>query len=418
MANHTITGRIYGEGDVVDIEINSDTGKIDNISPSSDVTNPNIILPGLVDLHVHLREPGQERSETIETGAKAAAAGGFTCVFAMANTIPVTDTAPAVERSARIGEDLGICEIRPIGAVTQGLNGEKLAELAAMADSKAKVRVFSDDGKCVHDPLLMRRALEYSKLFDGVIAQHSQDPRLTEGAQMNEGAVSSELGLQGWPAVAEESIIARDILLAQLTGAKLHICHLSTKNSVEIVRFAKSKGINVTAEVTPHHLMLTQEMLREYNPRYKVNPPLRSDEDIAALKEGLKDGTIDIIATDHAPHALELKYCNFQDSAFGMTGLETSLRVAQKALVDEGYLSWRDIARVMCETPARIGQVTDTQARPIAQGELANLCLYNPSVSSEIIPEEQLTRSTNTPFKRFTLPGQVVSTFYRGVQTH
>ncbi|MDR1448124.1 MAG: dihydroorotase [Candidatus Ancillula sp.] len=410
-----IKGRLYGE-ETVSIEFNKTTGIIERIYPLDENCN-NIILPGLVDLHTHLREPGNERSETILTGSKAAAAGGYTCVHAMANTTPTQDTASAVDKTFLRGKEIGLVEVRPVGAVTKGLNGEKLAELGLMATSRSKVRVFSDDGKCVHNSLLMRRALEYVKAFGGVIAQHAQDPLLTQDSQMNEGLLSGHLGLQGWPAVAEESIIARDILLAKTTGGNLHICHLSTRNSVEIVRFAKSKGIKVTAEVTPHHLTLTEQELVEYNPRYKVNPPLRTLDDITALREGVADGTIDVVATDHAPHAQEFKYCNFQDSAFGMTGLETAISAVQSSLVDTGYISWRDVARIMSEVPAKIGQVKN-QGEEIKVGKHANLVLYNPMVKRDIDPAQQQTASENTPFKHHKLPGVVVETYYNGKQTY
>ncbi|MGZ4633233.1 MAG: dihydroorotase, partial [Actinomycetes bacterium] len=252
-----------------------------------------VALPGLVDLHTHLREPGREDAETVETGTAAAALGGFTAVHARANTDPVADTAGVVEQVWRLGREAGHCDVHPVGAVTVGLGGEQLAELGAMADSAARVRVFSDDGKCVSDAVLMRRALEYVKAFGGVIAQHAQEPRLTENAQMNEGELSGVLGLTGWPAVAEEAIIARDCLLAAHVGSRLHICHVSTAGSVEILRWAKSKGWNVTAEVSPHHLLLTDELARTYDPLYKVNPPLRTGDDVAALRAALADGTID-----------------------------------------------------------------------------------------------------------------------------
>ncbi|CAM5237866.1 Dihydroorotase [Streptomyces aurantiogriseus] len=274
-----------------------------------------VLLPGLVDLHTHLREPGREDSETVLTGTRAAASGGYTAVFAMANTFPVADTAGVVEQVYRLGQEHGYCDVQPIGAVTVGLEGRKLAELGAMHESAAGVTVFSDDGKCVDDAVIMRRALEYVKAFGGVVAQHAQEPRLTEGAQMNEGVVSAELGLGGWPAVAEESIIARDVLLAEHVGSRVHICHLSTAGSVEIVRWAKSRGIDVTAEVTPHHLLLTDELVRTYNPVYKVNPPLRTERDVLALREALADGTIDIVATDHAPHPHEDKDCEWAAAA-------------------------------------------------------------------------------------------------------
>src|SRR5207302_974521 len=292
-----------------------------------------VALPGLVDLHTHLREPGREDAETVETGSLAAALGGFTAVHAMANTEPVADVAGVVEQVWRLGVEAGHCDVRPVGAVTIGLRGEQLAELGAMADSAARVRVFSDDGKCVHDPLLMRRALEYVKAFDGVIAQHAQDPALTDGAQMNEGVQSGRLGLAGWPAVAEEAVIARDCLLAAHVGSRVHFCHVSTAGSVEIVRWAKRKGWNVTAEVTPHHLLLTDDVVASYDPVFKVNPPLRGSEDVEALRDALADGTIDAVATDHAPHALEDKETEWAAAAFGMTGLETALSVVAAAMV-------------------------------------------------------------------------------------
>ena len=296
-----------------------------------------IALPGLVDLHTHLREPGSEQSETVLTGSRAAARGGFTGVFAMANTSPVQDTAGVVEQVLALGEQAGYVTVQPIGAVTVGLAGERLAELGAMASSRARVRVFSDDGFCVADPLLMRRALEYVKAFDGVVAQHAQEPRLTEKAQMNEGALSGELGLTGWPAVAEESIIARDVLLAEHVGSRLHVCHVSTAGSVDVIRWAKARGIQVTAEVTPHHLLLTEELVVGYDARFKVNPPLRRREDVEALRAGLADGTIDIVATDHAPHPVEAKDCEWDAAANGMVGLESALSVVHASVIANGH---------------------------------------------------------------------------------
>ncbi|MFT4307322.1 MAG: dihydroorotase, partial [Microbacterium sp.] len=337
-----------------------------------------VALPGLVDLHTHLREPGYEASETILTGSQAGAAGGFAALFAMPNTSPVADTAGVVEQELALGEAAGYATVQPIGAVTVGQKGERLAELGAMARSRARVRVFSDDGSCVWDPLIMRRALEYVKAFDGVVAQHAQDPRLTEGAQMNEGTVSAELGLAGWPAVAEESIIARDVLLAEHVGSRLHVCHLSTAGSVDIIRWAKRRGVNVTAEVTPHHLLLTEELARGYDARFKVNPPLRRDEDVRAVREGLADGTIDIVATDHAPHPHESKACEWAAAANGMVGLESALRVVQQACVDTGLLTWADVARVMSRTPARIGRLAG-HGRPLRAGEPAHLALHDPA---------------------------------------
>lgn len=375
-----------------------------------------IALPGLVDLHTHLREPGREDAETVLTGTRAAARGGYTCVFAMANTEPVADTAGVVEQVFRLGQESGYCDVQPIGAVTVGLAGGQLSELGAMAESAASVRVFSDDGKCVSDPLLMRRALEYVKAFDGVIAQHSQEPRLTEGAQMNEGALSGELGLTGWPAVAEEAIIARDVLLAEHVGSRLHVCHLSTRGSVDIVRWAKSRGIDVTCEVTPHHLLLDEDLVRSYDPIYKVNPPLRSADDVLAVREGLADGTIDIVATDHAPHPMEDKECEWDVAAFGMLGLETALSIVQKTMVDTGALGWDQVAEKMSATPARIGRVSG-QGRPIAVGEPANIVLYDPTATRTIDPTDTASLSRNTPYRGLELPGRVVATYLRGRAT-
>lgn len=375
-----------------------------------------IALPGLVDLHTHLREPGQEDAETVETGTQAAALGGYTAVFAMANSKPVADTAGVVEQVLELGKDSGWVKVQPIGAVTQGLKGEKLSEMGAMADSRAQVRVFSDDGMCVWDPALMRRALEYVKTFNGVIAQHAQEPRLTEHAQMNEGKVSAELGLAGWPAVAEESIIARDVLLAEHVNSRLHICHLSTKGSVEIVRWAKERGINVTAEVTPHHLLLTDELVRTYDPVYKVNPPLRTEEDVMALRQAVADGIIDIIGTDHAPHPLEAKDCEWACAANGMTGLEQALSIVQKTLVDTGLISWSRVAEIMSSKPAEIGLASD-QGRPLAEGEFANIVLIDPQAERIINPEEQATKGKNNPYRSMHVPGAVRATFFEGHPT-
>ncbi|MDR3068795.1 MAG: dihydroorotase [Cellulomonas sp.] len=375
-----------------------------------------VLLPGLVDLHTHLREPGREDAETVASGSRAAALGGFTCVHAMANTSPVADTAGVVEQVWQLGRDAGYVDVRPVGAVTVGLAGERLAELGAMAQSHAAVRVFSDDGRCVADPVVMRRALEYAKAFDAVVAQHAQEPQLTATAQMHEGVVSAELGLAGWPAVAEEAIIARDVLLAEHVGSRLHVLHLSTAGSVEIVRWAKGRGIDVTAEATPHHLYLTDELVRGYDPIFKVNPPLRTAEDVAAVRAGLADGTIDAVGTDHAPHPREDKDCEWAAAAFGMTGLETALSVVQAAMVDTGRMTWADVARVMSFEPARIGRVAD-QGRPIAVGEPANLTLVDPAARRTVVPGEQATASVNTPFAGMELPGKVVATFLHGRPT-
>lgn len=370
------------------------------------------ILPGFVDLHTHLREPGFEQSETVLTGTQSAALGGFTAVHAMANTSPVADNLAVVELVRNLGIRAGYCDVFPVGAVTKGIAGAQLADLASMANSQAAVRVFSDDGKCVSDALVMRSALEYTKAFGGVIAQHAQEPTLTVDAQMNEGAVSAKLGLKGWPAMAEESIIARDVLLAEHTGGRLHICHLSTAGSVEVIRWAKSRGINVTAEVTPHHLLLTEDMLEGYDTRYKVNPPLRKESDVMALRQALVDGTIDIIATDHAPHSVELKDCEWSSAAFGMVGLETAASIAQLVLIETGQSNWQRMAEVLSHKPAEIG-CDANQGESIVVGSNANLVLIDAGAERNIAPTNA-SKSQNNPFAGLKLPGVVVHTIYRG----
>jgi len=373
-----------------------------------------VALPGLVDLHTHLRQPGMDHAETVLSGSRAAAAGGFTAVFAMANTQPVADSVGITDLVYRLGREAGYVDVRPIGAVTKGLAGEELAGIAGMANGRAAVRVFSDDGHCVSDSLVMRRALEYVSTFGGVIAQHAQDPQLTEGSQINEGALSSRLGLTGWPAVAEEAIIARDILLAEYTGARLHICHLSTRGSVQIVRDAKARGARVTAEVTPHHLLLTEDLTAGYDPLFKVNPPLRSDDDVLAVREGVADGTIDIVATDHAPHPSESKDCAFGEAAFGMLGLETALSVIQHSLVDSGLIDWSRVATILSSTPAQIGQLAGYDA-PLQVGSPAHLTLVDPTASHT--GEMRYTASSNNPYLGRSLPGRVMHTFYSGRAT-
>jgi dihydroorotase len=406
------------DGTIQDIQVKDDkivaVGKSLDASEAIDCSGL-IALPGFVDLHTHLREPGFEQSETVLTGTQSAALGGFTAVHAMANTMPVADTAGVVEQVASLGKEAGYADVYPIGAVTVGLEGKQLAELGAMANSKAQVRVFSDDGKCVHDPVIMRRALEYVKAFDGVIAQHAQEPRLTEGAQMHEGAVSAELGLTGWPSVAEESIIARDVLLAEHVDSRIHICHLSTRGSVEIVRWAKARGIKITAEVTPHHLLLTDELARSYDAVYKVNPPLRTADDVAALREALIDGTIDIIATDHAPHPIEAKDCEWNAAAFGMLGLETAASIAQEVLIDSGKSDWNRFTQVLSSNPARIAGDSQ-QGQEIQAGSFANIVLIDPKVKRKVVAESA-SKSVNSPYVGLELPGKVIHTIYRGYFT-
>ncbi len=376
-----------------------------------------VVLPGLVDLHTHLREPGREDAETVLSGSSAGVKGGFTAVSAMANTSPVADTAGVVEQVYRLGQEAGLLDVFPIGAVTQGLKGESLSEIGAMADSVARVRVFSDDGNCVSDPLVMRRALEYIKKFGGVIAQHAQDPRMTIGSQMNEGEISARLGLKGWPAVAEEAIIARDVLLADHVKSRLHICHLTTAGGVEIIRWAKARGIDVTAEVTPHHLLLTDDLASSYDPVYKVNPPLRTESDVHALREALADGTIDIVATDHAPHPTESKECEWQEAAFGMLGLETALSIVQKTMIDTGLMNWVQVADRMSIAPARIGGY-ENHGQPLIVGSIANLVVINPTQKWTVDRDLVLSKSSNTPYHGHELPGVITHTFFKGEATY
>ena len=372
-----------------------------------------IALPGFVDLHTHLREPGREDTETIDSGSAAAALGGYTAVFAMANTDPVADNAVIVEHVWRRGREAGLVDVHPVGAVTVGLAGERLAELGTMAASQAQVRMFSDDGHCVADPLLMRRALEYSTALDVVIAQHAEEPRLTVGAQAHEGEHAARLGLAGWPAAAEEAIIARDCLLARQTGARLHICHVSTAGAAELLRWAKAQGITVSAEVTPHHLLLDDERLATYDPVNKVNPPLRTAADAKVLRAALAEGVLDCVATDHAPHAAQDKDCEWAAARPGMLGLQTALSVVVETMVRPGLLDWRGVARVMSERPAEIVGLTD-QGRPIEPGEPANLVLVDPDATWTVRGAELASIAANTPYEGMTLPGRVVTTLLRG----
>lgn len=374
-----------------------------------------VALPGLVDVHTHLREPGREDAETVASGTSAAALGGYTAVHAMANTDPVADTAGVVEQVWRLGWAGGRCEVRPVGAVSVGTQGQQLAELGAMASSPAGVRLFSDDGRCVADPLLMRRALEYVRLFDGAVAQHAQEPRLTQDAQMHEGEVAATLGLTGWPAVAEDMIVARDCLLAAHVGSRLHVCHVSTAGSAETVRWAKAQGYQVTAEVTPHHLLFSEETAYGYDPVYKVNPPLRSRTDVVALREALADGTIDAVATDHAPHAVEDKETEWAVAASGVAGLETALSVVQHTMVDTGLLDWSGVADRMSRRPARIGGVSGYGA--LEPGNPGNITLVDPESHGSVDPAMFGSKARNCPYSGMVLPGRVVATFLRGEPT-
>jgi len=379
-----------------------------------------VALPGLVDLHTHLREPGREDAETVATGTVAAARGGFTAVLAMANTSPVTDTAEAAEHllALALGGSVAAAQVVPVGAVSKGLAGEELAELGLMARSAARTRVFSDDGRCVADARLMRRALEYVRAFDGVVAQHAQDPRLAgPDACCHEGEVSGRLGLPGWPAVAEAGIVARDVGLAELTRSRLHVCHVSTAETVDVLRWAKQRGVAVTAEVTPHHLLLTVDELLGYDPTYKVNPPLRRAEDVAALREALADGTIDVVATDHAPHARHDKEHAFVDAASGMVGLETALGVVVETMVRPGALGWREVATRMSSGPAHIARLAE-QGRPLVVGEPANLVLVDPERRTTVDRDASASLSRNNPWHGRDLPDPVVATWWRGRATY
>ena len=422
-SNFLLTGLTLPDGTASDLQIaNGVITAIGKTLPKkSDVQvvdlQGSVVLPGLVDLHTHLREPGKEDAETVLSGSMAAAKGGYVAISAMANTSPVADTAGVVEQVYALGQSAGFVDVFPIGAVTQGLAGEALSEIGAMADSNARVRVFSDDGNCVHDPLVMRRALEYVKKFGGVIAQHAQEPALTKGAQMNEGDISSRLGLKGWPAVAEEAIIARDVLLVDHVQSRLHICHLTTAGGVEIIRWAKARGINVTAEVTPHHLLLTDDYANSYDPIFKVNPPLRTQRDVEALREGLVDGTIDIVATDHAPHPAEAKECEWQEAAFGMLGLESALSIVNQTMVQTGLLTWEGVADRMSLAPARIAGYVGHGGR-IEVGAPAHLTVINPTQSYRVDRDLVASRSRNTPFHGMELSGVVQATFFRGIPTY
>lgn len=420
-SKYLVKGGKLANGEVADIAIIdgviTEVGANLSLDGSEEVNAKDcVVIPGLVDLHTHLREPGKEDAETVLSGSQAAAKGGFVAVSAMANTSPVADTAGVVEQVFRLGREAGLVDVFPIGAVTKGLAGDELADLGAMADSQARVRVFSDDGNCVFDPLVMRRALEYVKKFDGVIAQHAQEPRLTVGSQMNEGFVSSQLGLKGWSAIAEEAIIARDILLADHVQSRLHICHVTTAGGVEIIRWAKSRGMKVTAEVTPHHLILTDELARSYNPIFKVNPPLRSESDVMALREALADGTIDIVATDHAPHAAESKECEWQEAAFGMLGLETALSIVNQTMVQTGLLSWEQLVERMSTKPAEIGRYAD-HGKALQKGAPAHLTVINPTALNRVDRDRVSSRSRNTPFHGMELQGLVTATIYGGKLT-
>ena len=412
--------RPYGE-DVKHVLIDVTSGRIAEVgdAPFQDADDTidgrgNVLLPGLVDMHVHLREPGREDTETIATGSDAAAKGGFTAVFTMANTSPVIDQPFLAEAVWAKGQEYGKCDVYPVGSITQGLAGEQLTEVGLMA--RSGVRMFSDDGKCVNDPQLMRRAIEYAKAHDVVLAQHAEDHRMTAGASAHEGEQAARLGLRGWPRVAEESIVARDAIMTRDYGGRYHLCHASTEGTVELLRFAKNQGIDVTAEVTPHHLMLTDEKLATYDGLFRVNPPLREARDAEALKQALLDGTVDVVATDHAPHGSEDKCVEFEHAKPGMLGLETSLAVIHRIFVEPGEADWRFVAKVMSERPAEILRLKD-QGRPIAVGEPANLVLVDPESPWTAHGDEMASKASNTPYEGIEFTARVVGTWLRGTQT-
>ena len=411
--------RRYGEGEQVDVLVAD--GQIAEIGPKLDAPDDadvidatgQILLPGFVDLHTHLREPGREYAEDIETGSAAAALGGYTAVFAMANTDPVADSPVVTDHVWRRGQQVGLVDVHPVGAVTVGLEGKQLTEMGLMAAGVAQVKLFSDDGICVHDPLVMRRALEYANGLGVLIAQHAEEPRLTVGAVAHEGPNAAKLGLAGWPRAAEESIVARDALLARDAGARVHICHASTAGTVEIIKWAKQQGISITAEVTPHHLLLDDSRLASYDGRNRVNPPLREAADTQALRRALADGVIDCVATDHAPHAEHEKCCEFSVARPGMLGLQTALSVVVETMVNPGLLSWRGVAQVMSENPARIVGLDD-QGRPLEVGEPANLVIVDPDARWTVEGSALASRSANTPYEEMTLPARVTATLLRG----
>lgn len=414
--------RPYGEGERVDVLV--DDGQIAQIGPdlaipdTADVIDAtgHVLLPGFVDLHTHLREPGREYAEDIETGSAAAALGGYTAVFAMANTNPVADSPVVTDHVWHRGQQVGLVDVHPVGAVTVGLAGAELTEMGMMNAGAAQVRMFSDDGVCVHDPLIMRRALEYATGLGVLIAQHAEEPRLTVGAVAHEGPMAARLGLAGWPRAAEESIVARDALLARDAGARVHICHASAAGTVEILKWAKDQGILITAEVTPHHLLLDDARLASYDGVNRVNPPLREASDAVALRQALADGIIDCVATDHAPHAEHEKCVEFAAARPGMLGLQTALSVVVQTMVAPGLLSWRDIARVMSENPACIARLPD-QGRPLEVGEPANLTVVDPDATWTVTGADLASRSANTPFESMSLPATVTATLLRGKVT-
>jgi dihydroorotase len=392
-------------------------GRIADVSSAGDAETIDagglVISPGFVDMHTHVREPGREDEETIASASAAAAAGGYTAIVAMPNTDPVADSAAVVEKVWALGRDKGLVDVMPAGALTRSLGGEKMADLGEMARSPASVRLFTDDGHGVQNALVARRAMEYLVAFDGIYAEHCEDAALAAGGQMHEGELSASLGLRGIPAAAEELMAARDIALARLTGCRLHLLHVSTAGTVELVRRAQQDGVTVTAEAAPHHFALTDEALSTYDPNLKVNPPLRAESDRAAVVAGVADGTIAVIATDHAPHSLEEKDREFEFAPPGIIGLETVLALTITHLVEPGHLSLSGaIERLSC-APARILGLDD-HGGPLTAGRPAHVSVFDPTATWTVDPTAFHSRSSNSAWGGSTLTGRNVHTVFNG----
>ncbi len=409
---------VHGTDVIADVLVEDE--RIVEVAPGIDHPDAEVVdvegcwvTPGFVDLHTHLREPGFEDAEDVETASRAAVVGGYTAVCAMANTDPVCDSAAVAEFVWRRGQRVGLVDVFPVGAITKGLQGRELAEFGELRDSDAGVDFFSDDGHPVADSLVMRRALQYATAFDVVLCNHAEEPTLTHGSQMNEGAVSSVLGLPGWPREAEEIMIARDLILAAGAGARLHVPHVSTAGSVELLRAARARGVQVTAEVTPHHLVLTDESVHGFDPVFKVNPPVRTQQDVDAVREALADGTIGIVATDHAPHAPESKDREWEHAPCGMLGLEHAFAVVNTFLVQAGIVDPLTAIERLTSGPAAVRDVGD-HGGAVAAGAAANLTVVDPGAVVTVDADRLQSRSRNTPYAGMELHGRAVHTMLRG----